>query len=361
MSTRTLVITGDHEQADSTKWEGHYTAGDLELDEAMRAALTSLPGYEFDFLAEHDRLLERLRADPPDLALNFCDTGFHNVATQELHVPALLELLGISYTGSPPASLALCYDKQVVGLIAQDLGVPVPRGFVVPAGEAPAADAAFYPALLKPVRGDGSVGILPESVVRSWADAERYLERRQRETPGADVLWQEYLPGRELGLALIGNPTQGLVALPPIEVDYSALPRELPPILAFESKTGPGLRYAGVQLRRARLPDRVLRELCARSARLFERLQCRDYARFDFRTGADGTIKLLEVNPNPAWSYAAKMAVMAGFAGMNYAELLGALLETARARVGDSYVRETTATAPVVTGGYAHKVVGAER
>ena len=51
------------------------------------------------------------------------------------------------------------------------------------------------------------------------------------------------------------------------------------------------------------------------SARLFERLGCRDYARFDFRADAKGEIKLLEVNPNPGWCWDGKVNLMAGFAG----------------------------------------------
>jgi len=66
---------------------------------------------------------------------------------------------------------------------------------------------------------------------------------------------------------------------------------------------------------------------------LFERLRCRDYARFDFRADADGEIKLLEVNPNPGWCWDGKMNLMAGFAGLRYSEFLGAVLTAAEERV----------------------------
>jgi len=328
-----LVVTGDHERPDPTKWEGHYTEDDFALHQQMREALESLTGYDFDFLVDHDRLIERLLHDPPDLVLNFCDTGFRNVPTHELHVPALLELLGICYTGTAPAGLVLYYDKHVVQVVAEASGVPVPRGIYLPQGRAPSDDEAFYPALIKPAQADGSVGIVPESVVRTPLDAETYLAWMRSALPGVDALWQEYLPGLEYGLALVGNPGIGFEAFPLAEVDYSALPAELPRILAFESKTGPETRYEAVRLCPAQLADATLAELRRRAELLFVRLQCRDYARFDFRTGADGEIKLLEVNPNPAWSPAAKMAVMAGFAGRSYADLLGMILDAARARI----------------------------
>lgn len=333
MQRRVLVVTGDHARSDSTKWNGGYTADDLSLHEEMVAALRTLPSYEIDVLSRHEVLLERLLGDPPDLVLNFCDTGLDNVPAKEPHLPALLELLDVPFTGAGPAGLVLCYDKHVVERVAESLGVPVPRSLYLEPGTVPSETQAFYPALIKPARGDGSVGIFPESVVRSPDQAARHFAWLRRNLPGAAVLWQEYLPGPEYGLTLIGNPGVGFTALPPLEVDYSDLPEELPRILPFESKTGPGTRYSGVRLRPARLPPGVLEELRERAERLFARLGCRDYARFDFRASAEGEIFLLEVNPNPAWSAAAKMAIMAGYAGMSYTELLERILDVAWTRI----------------------------
>jgi D-alanine-D-alanine ligase len=67
---------------------------------------------------------------------------------------------------------------------------------------------------------------------------------------------------------------------------------------------------------------------------LFERLGCRDYARFDFRADAKGEIKLLEVNPNPGWCWDGKLNIMAGFQGMRYSELLAQILQAAVERLG---------------------------
>ena len=67
---------------------------------------------------------------------------------------------------------------------------------------------------------------------------------------------------------------------------------------------------------------------------MFERLGCRDYARFDFRADAKGEIKLLEVNPNPGWCWDGKLNIMAGFQGMRYTELLHQILQAAEERLG---------------------------
>ena len=76
--------------------------------------------------------------------------------------------------------------------------------------------------------------------------------------------------------------------------------------------------------------------------RLFERLGCRDYARFDFRADAKGEIKLLEVNPNPGWCWDGKFNLMAGYAGITYPELLEAILVSAEERLGLEQSRTKT-------------------
>jgi D-alanine-D-alanine ligase len=333
---RLCVVAGDPRLPDPTKPDHRYGPQEQRYDAAMRAALESLPGYELEFLDDHGRLISRLLQDPPDLVLNLCDTGFRNVAAQELHLPALFEILGIPYTGAPPACMVLCYDKALVRLAAAALDVPTPDEiYLDPAQDLEVVDGFAYPALIKPNAADGSLGITRDAVVAEEAQACRYIERLRRDLPGRAVLVQEFLPGPEYGLALIGNPGTGFTTLPPLTVDYSDLPEGLPPILGYESKTDPASPYwTQIHIREAGLQPEALRRLEEAAQRLFARLQCRDYARFDFRTAADGSIKLMEVNPNPAWDFEAKLALMAGFAGKSYTEMFGMILDTAQARLG---------------------------
>jgi D-alanine-D-alanine ligase len=79
---------------------------------------------------------------------------------------------------------------------------------------------------------------------------------------------------------------------------------------------------------------------------LFERLECRDYARFDYRTDAVGKIKLLEVNPNPGWCWDGKLNYMAGFAGLRYVDLLRMILMAAQDRVVMKQAATSGRTAP---------------
>jgi D-alanine-D-alanine ligase len=332
---RICVLTGDPRLPDSTKRNERYNEEDFATHRAMRDAFESLPGFRFEFLDDHTALLERFAHHPPDLVVNLCDTGFRNVAAQELHVPALLEMLGVPYSGASPACMALCYDKQIVRLIAEAQGIPVPREICLEPDRDLPDRADLYPALIKPNQADGSVGITKDAVVRSATEAERYIASLRRELPGRAILVQEYLPGPEYGVGLIGNPGDRLEALPALEVDYTRLPAGLAPILSYESKALPDSPYwTEIKFKHAETDAAVLARMADHARRLFARLGCRDYARFDFRCAADGEPRLLEVNPNPAWANDGKLAFMAGFAGIAYPEMLRMILDAALHRVG---------------------------
>ena len=331
---RIAVVTGDPSLPDPTKLGESYGEQDIEVHERMKAAFASIGRYSVAVIERHEGLFERLESERPDLVVNFCDTGYRNRPDQEIHVPATLEMLGLPYTGAPPRAMLLCYDKQIVRLVAEALGVAVPREEFVPAAAVRTTRIDEFPALVKPNTGDGSVGITARALVHDAEEAADYLGWIADRLPGRDVLIQEFLPGAEFGLGLIGNPETGLEALPMIELDFSALPPGFAPIQSFESKADPESPYwTGIGVGPAALPESQQRELAAACRTLFGRLGLRDYARFDFRTAADGSIRLMEVNPNPAWGWDAKLATMASIGGYSYAELLDSLVMTAWQRV----------------------------
>ena len=272
--------------------------------------------------------------------LNLCDEGYNNDALKELHVPALLELLDIPYTGAGPACLGLCYDKALVRAAAAALDIGVPLETYCGPDDNAATIPSVFPAFLKPVFGDSSIGITAKSVVNNAGEAVAYLGWLRETFHGQPILVQEYLPGCEYSVGIIGNPGRSHTVLPVLEVDYAGLPKGLPPILAYESKWDPlspywnDLRYC-----ESRAPEELQRNMIDGSLALFERLGCRDYARFDFRCDADGVPKLLEVNPNPGWCWDGKLNLMAEFAGLGYSDLLRMILEVAEARLVQSGVQ----------------------
>ena len=324
------VLLGDPRLPDQIKRGGEFQPEDLDTVRRLKDALSELPQYKFRYLDNHatlDRDLANLRTD---LVFNLCDEGFNNDPFKELHVPAMLDALGLPYTGGAPAALAACYDKGLVRAVAMTLDVPVPLETYVRPGDQGATLPGVFPALLKPNTGDSSEGITKDAVVRNEKALLDYLEKLRAQFPKRSVLVQEFLTGGEYSVSLIGNPDQGLRALPILEVDYSKLDPKLPKILGYESKWEPDSPYwKELRYIEADLPELTAQHLVEHSTRLFERLGCRDYARFDFRADSKGEIKLLEVNPNPGWCWDGKLNIMAGFAGIRYTELLAQILAAA--------------------------------
>jgi D-alanine-D-alanine ligase len=329
------VLMGDHRLPDLVKRGGTFNPEDMDTVQRLKDALSELPNYKFRFLDNHSTLERDLRALRTDLVFNLCDEGWNNDPFKELHVPAMLDVIGVPYTGAAAGGLAACFDKGLVRAVAASLDVPVPLETYVRPGDQGATLPSVFPALLKPNYGDSSVGITKDAVVYNQSALLDYLEKLRTEFPRRPILVQEYLTGAEYSVSLVGNPDQGLRALPILEVDFTKLDPNLPKILGYESKWEPDSPYwTQIKYHEANLPDHISAQMIEHSARLFERLGCKDYARFDFRADAKGEVKLLEVNPNPGWCWDGKLNLMAGYAGIRYSELLQQILTAAEERLG---------------------------
>ncbi len=332
VTPQVAVLLGDPSLPDQVKKDGQFNEEDLQTTRKLKSALAELGAFEFRYVDHHAHMSKMLEQKRPHFVFNLCDEGMNNLAIQELHVPAMLELMNIPYSGAGPACLALCYNKSIVCSVAKSLDIPVPEEtFFDPLDQA-ASLPSIFPALLKPNCGDSSIGITKEAVVYTATQLLDYLDTLKELLPNIPILIQEYLSGREFSVGLIGNSGNYSV-LPILEVNYSGLPDDLPQILSYESKWLPDSPYwNNISYQEANLSENQKRQLLDYSIKLFERTNCRDYARFDFRTDKNGVIKLLEVNPNPGWCWDGKLNIMAGFQGMSYSELLELIIKAAMSR-----------------------------
>lgn len=306
--------------------------GDEELEAArhLREALGSLEGYRFTYFDDHERMIDALRAAPIDLALNFCDVGYRNDWNLVVHIATLLDLLGIPYTGSDASSMIMASDKPAARALAVGCGVPVPEETYIDLARTPFTLPEHYPALIKPCIGGGSWGVSAESVVNDEQEAKRFLGKLAEEGEMLLVVAQEFLSGAEYTVGVLGNPATGLEILPPMEIDYSKLNADLPPIFTYDAKFDPeSPYYETLRHFRAEMSDGDLEQIGEYCRRLFERLGARDYARIDFRRNAAGDIKFLDMNPNPTWYWDSRLATSASWVGYDYAQLLDKILQTA--------------------------------
>ena len=331
------VLFGDPSKPDNLKPSGIFDDDDFYTIDRLKSALMELKGYKFRYFEKHESFLTDLPkvSNQVDYVFNLCDEGYGNDPRKELHVPALLEMVGIQSTGSGPQCLAFCYDKSLVRGIAQEMGIPVPSAFFIKAEDATFELPFNFPAIVKPNFGDSSFGITQKSVVHNHENLLNVISQT-RETFGYEkpILVEEFLTGKDISVGIIGNPPSSYSVLPITEEDYSELPPDLPRICGYEAKWAPDSPYAKIKSIPANLPEDVEKSVVEWCIKLFERLECRDYARFDWRFDADGNPKLLEVNPNPGWCWDGHLAKMAKYAGMSYTEMLALILNSAEERVG---------------------------
>ncbi|WP_162300121.1 GNAT family N-acetyltransferase [Kineobactrum sediminis] len=286
------------------------------------------------YLDNHRHLLDELRRIDPDLVLNFCNAGFGNQPELQMHVPALLEMFGLPFAGADAACLAKCHDKASINAAAINLDIPTPRMELLRLGTGQLPQ--HYPVILKLNEGSGSMGISTGSVVRDPRQASARLSELARESPATEwVVAEEFLDGREFSVAVLGNPEPGMppFCLPALEVDFSKLPANLPRIMTHDSKADSTSPYwQQLAIVAADLPDTTREAVERQCLQIFSRFGCRDYARFDFRTDAQGTPRLIDANAHPEWGAESMMARMAGFAGIQYEDFLGHIIRSARCR-----------------------------
>lgn len=334
--TTVAVVLADDTQPDPFQLSPALPAARADAVRGLTAALQELHEYCFIYFSDHRCLFAELsaRRHEIDLVLNLCDQGLHNDWRREAHVPALLDVLGLRYTGASPRSLVWCFDKAFVYGVAEAMGIAVPRFTCLDAGDV--AWDGPYPAFVKPNFADGSFGITREAVAHDAAGIKRAISA-MRDTFAYDdlVLVQEYLPGLDLSVGVIGNPPASQRALPILEENYAGVTGGAPHVGSYEAKwdsEDTASAYHGVSWLRAQLPAEIERRIVDWSLLLLSRLECHDYARVDWRLDRDGQPRLLEVNPNPGWDHWTYLATMAGWAGLQYPALLRAILEAARAR-----------------------------
>jgi D-alanine-D-alanine ligase len=292
----------------------------LQTVEGIEAALTPA-GHDVIRLPVHPdgQWIERVRKGRFDLVFNMCE-GIDGVSALEPSVIALLELMGIPYTGSSSYTTSLTLRKHVVNAVLESAGLPVPHFTTIRRGEKPRA--VGFPAICKPAAEDGSVGIAQNSVVRTRRALADRLESML--TGWDEVLVQRYVQGREVNVGILGD-----TVLPISEIDFGGMPKGLWHIVSYRSKWDTGsVEDLGAAPRcPARLKPALAAEIRRISMAAWRLVGGYGYGRVDVRIDAEGRPWILEVNANPDIAPDAGLAGMAEVAGLSYANLILAICQ----------------------------------
>jgi D-alanine-D-alanine ligase len=292
-------------------------------------------------------LVEGVRRHRPDVVLNlFEGLGAADDAVTEVGVAALLEWLGVPFTGSTAQAVALTRSKPLSKYVLHGAGLPTPAFLVVdtagdprledgPAGlpSALGTGRLGWPVIVKPASQDASAGIDQGSVVTAPAPlCQRVgllLERY-----GPPVLVEQYVEGRELTVALLEAPE--VRALPASEFVFRPRDHAAWNIVTYDAKWLVGsVDFQHTPFReRASVEPELEGRLHDLALRAYRVLGLRDYGRVDFRVTPAGEPFLLEANANPDLSPQAALADGASSIGLAYGPLVVQLVRQALARQG---------------------------
>jgi D-alanine-D-alanine ligase len=298
--------------------------------EAIAAVLRNL-GHDVDLLGDGRELLHKLLGRPPDLVFNFSEG--HGVSrSREARVPAVLDMLGIPYTGSDPLTMAATLDKDCARRLVASAGVAVPRGLVVhPDDPEWKIDLPFsrlaFPVIVKPAWEGSSKGIRQKCLVKTADDLPELIEwlcgeHRQ------PALIEEYIQGDELTVGLLGNKTPEVLGV------MRVLPNQATDYFVYSLEIKRDYRRQVRYECPAPLPVSALTAVREAALTVFHTLGCRDVARIDFRL-RDGVPYFLEVNPLPGLNpNDSDLVIMAGLVGWPYPRLIEAILRAALERHG---------------------------
>ncbi|HEY0254713.1 MAG TPA: ATP-grasp domain-containing protein, partial [Kofleriaceae bacterium] len=240
---------------------------------------------------------------------------------REAQVPALCELLGIPYTGSDSATLAIALDKALGKKVLLQHDILTPKFQVMESHRERVANDMKYPLIVKPNAEGSSKGIGSTSVVdneEQLRDKVKELIERYRQP----ALVEEYITGREFTVGLLGDKRPRV--LPPMEIKFKE-----------DENTRPVYDYAVKQEWEkfvyyecpAKLTEAEQKSMEKIARATFWALDCRDVARVDMRMDADGRIYVLEVNPLPGLTpdYS-DLVLIAKACGMEYDQLIAEIM-----------------------------------
>ena len=249
----------------------------------------------------------------PDVVFN----ALHGRFGEDGAIQGVLDWLNIPYTHSGVLASAMAMDKAAAKAMFAAAGLPVPSGRLVSVAELAAADPLPLPYVVKPVNEGSSVGV---EIMRAGDNRRAAVAAGWRFGPYA--MAEEYIPGRELTVGVMGDRALAVTEIAPRSGFYD-----------YEAKYADG---GSRHLIPAPLHPRATARALAMALAAHRALGCRGATRADFRyddtTGEPGLLVLLEVNTQPGLTPTSLVPEQAAHVGMSFPQLCTWMVENAACR-----------------------------
>ncbi len=313
------------------------------LVEAIRAG-----GHTCEFLEGNISLFETLPVYKPDICFNICEGHFGDA--RESHVPSILEMLRIPYTGSKVLTLALALDKPMTKRVIAFHDLPTPEFQNFERLDEPLSPDMSFPLFVKPSREGTGMGVSKDSIVHNDAEMREQIAIiiNKYKQP---ALVERYIEGREVTVGFVGNLVgpvaqrlpdnedspriqAGLHFLPPMEVDLTPYSDS---DTVYSNRLKVDLADQLNYLCPAPISEELKQDLNWYAAAVFRVTGALDVSRVDFRLDVHNNYKpyILEINPLPGLSpIISDLVIEAAGEGIGHTELVNMILDTALKRYG---------------------------
>ncbi len=308
------------------EYDDYWDTADWKAEKDVRNTLVKL-GHEvipFGIFDDIEPFLKIVREQKPDLVFNMSE-AFSGKRDFEPNLTALMQLVGVPFTGAGPMSLQLCKDKGLTKIILGYHQIRTPK-FVVAKKSRPIQSLKKFqfPAFIKPLQLESSEGISQVS----YAENEKETLARVKfihERLGVDAIIEEFIDGRDVYVSILGN--EKLSVFPPRELFFKQVPDDEPKFATFRSKWDAEYRKkwgidSGWVAAMPESTERKLGDICKKIYRL---LQIQGFGRIDLRI-KDDKIYFIEANPNPSIAKKEDYALSAGKGGVEYEELIAKIV-----------------------------------
>ena len=309
-------------------YAAYWSTPDWKTERDVRNSLIKL-GHEVIPLGIHDDIdpfLKIVKEEKPDLVFNMSE-AFSGQRNFEPNLTALMELVGVPFTGAGPMSLQLCKDKGLTKSILGYHEISTPH-FLVAKKSRPFPLSALrkfpFPAFIKPLQLESSEVISQLSYASNEKEAlarVKYIHDKL----GVDAIVEEFIHGREVYVSILGN--EKLSVFPARELFFKQVPENEPKFATYKSKWDQDYRKkwgidSGWLDELPDLTQKKLNEVCKKIYRL---LNIQGFGRIDLRI-RDEEIYFIEANPNPSISKKEDYALSAHKAGLDYDELIARIV-----------------------------------
>ena len=275
-----------------------------QMAEAARQA-----GYDVVEIDATRDLARQLAEAKPDAVLN----GLHGPWGEDGSVQGLLEIMGLPYSHSGVLASALAMDKLKSKAVYRQAGLDVAEDRRITRAEAAAAHALKPPYVIKPVDEGSSFGVL---IVREGTNSPPQELTGPSWRYGDYLMAEEYIPGRELTVAVLGDRALAVTEITTLRDYYD-----------FDAKYAAGGSQHVVP---ADLPAKVTQAAMEASLKAHQALGCRGATRSDFRYDEKkDRLVILETNTQPGMTPTSLVPEQAAYMGMSFVELVAWMIEDA--------------------------------